>query len=83
MRWRLAALAMALGSALSFNAAQGYVIDIGYVVDSTGPASYVLPAGYTVFYVCSDRKPYQGDEKCPGDYKWVVRAANKDLYRKR
>lgn len=83
VRRKLAAAVLAVASAFSFSAAQAYRIDIGYIVGASGPGSVLFGEGYVVFYVCSDNRPYQGTEKCPGDVRLVVVAANKPIYKKR
>lgn len=77
-RWRRTLLGCALTSACAFSfsavGAQQPPFEAGY---STGPND-----DFDVYYICSDRRPYEGKERCPGDDRTVIRVADITLYRK-
>lgn len=70
----LGALVLASVFSLSSTSANLPPFEGGY---STGPSD-----SYDVAYFCTDRVPYDGDEPCEDDARWIVRAADRDIYRR-
>lgn len=74
------AVPLALAAVLSLSlrtapADEGH-FEVGY---ETAAAVLGIPAGYTVFYFCHDKRPYQGSERCPDDRRLILEAADKPI----